>query len=194
MRPVRLGKFLFYVMLLVALYGCGGGSGTGGSSGGGGTGGGGTGGDGTSGGGTDGGGTGGGGTGGAAGSSYSTAAEECVQLINQYRASIGLPPYQLWADPEACTDGEAKNDAEMNKPHGSFGSCGEWAQNTCPGWSGTPESMIGPCLGAMWAEGPGSDFSAHGHYINMSSTRYTQVACGFYVTPEGRVWTVQDFK
>ncbi len=172
-------------MLLVDPYGCGGGSGTdsagnslaGGSGGGGGTGGGGS-----------------GGGGGATGSSYPAAAEDCVQDINQYRASNGLPPYQRWTDAEACADDETKKDAERNKPHGSFGSCGEWAQNTCPGWSGTPESMIGTCLQKMWAEGPGSDFSTHGHYINMSSTRYMQVACGFFVTPEGGVWTVQDFR
>ena len=47
----------------------------------------------------------------------------------------------------------------------------------------------------MWAEGPGTDFSAHGHYINMSSTDYTQVACGYYTTSDGKtVWAVQDFK
>jgi hypothetical protein len=166
---------IFIFVLLIALYGCGGGSGTdtagNGLSGGAGAGG-----------------------GGATGSSYPVAAEDCVQLINQYRASIGLSPYERWSDAEACADGEAKKDAEMNKPHGSFGSCGEWAQNTCPGWPGTPEGIIGPCLQAMWDEGPGSDFSKHGHYINMSSTNYTRVACGFYVTPAGRVWTVQDFK
>jgi hypothetical protein len=179
MRYMRPAKFFVFVILLVAPYGCGGGSGTdtsgnnlAGSSGAGGA------------------GTGGGTT----GSSYPDAAEKCVQLINQYRASIGLSPYERWTDAEACADGETRKDAEVNNPHGSFGSCGEWAQNTCPNWPGTPETMIGPCLEAMWAEGPGSDFSAHGHYINMSSTRYTRVTCGFYVTPEGRVWTVQDFK
>ena len=173
MRPVKF--FIFFLMILFAPYGCGGGSGTDSS-------------------GNNlpaGSGTGGGST---TGSSYPAAAEDCVQLINQYRASIGLPPYQQWNDAEACADGEAKMDAEANQPHGSFGSCGERAQNTCPGWSGTPESMIGPCLQMMWAEGPGSDFSTHGHYINMSSTTYTRVACGFYVTPDGRVWTVQDFR
>jgi hypothetical protein len=179
MKHMRSVKIFIFV-LLVTLYGCGGGSGTdtagNGLPGGAGSGGGGTGG------------------GGATGSSYPAAAEECVQLINQYRASIGLSPYERWSDTEACADGEAKKDAEMNKPHGSFGSCGEWAQNTCPGWPGTPEGIIGPCLQAMWDEGPGSDFSKHGHYINMSSTNYTRVACGFYVTPTGRVWTVQDFK
>ena len=179
--------FLLFVLMLVALGGCGGGSGGNSSgnspSGGGGTGGGGTGGGGT-----------GGGGGATTGSSYPAAAEDCFDLINQYRASIGLPLYQRWNDEEACADSEAKRDAEANRPHGSFGSCGEWAQNTCPGWSGTPESMIGSCLQAMWAEGPGSDFSTHGHYINMSSTQYTRVACGFYVTPDGHVWTVQDFR
>ena len=174
-------KFPFWgVLLLLVAFGggCGGGSGSGSSA------------TGPSG----GGGSGGGGGGGTSGTSYPAAAEDCFELINQHRASIGLPPYQRWTDEEACADGEAKRDAEANRPHGSFGSCGERAQNTCPGWSGTPESMIGPCLQLMWAEGPGSDFSTHGHYINMSSTTYTRVACGFYVTPDGRVWTVQDFR
>jgi hypothetical protein len=54
--------------------------------------------------------------------------------------------------------------------------------------------MIGSCLKMMWDEGPGSDFSKHGHYINMSNPNYTQVACGFYTKPDGGVWSVQDFR
>ena len=46
----------------------------------------------------------------------------------------------------------------------------------------------------MWAEGPGADFQAHGHYINMSSTKYSKVACGFYKTPGGSVWAIQNFQ
>jgi len=53
--------------------------------------------------------------------------------------------------------------------------------------------MITGCLDAMWKEGPG-DFAGHGHYINMSSDRYTLVACGFFTTSDGRMWSVQDFK
>lgn len=174
---MRFANFVILAMLLSFSHGCGGGSDSGSSSSSGSSGG--------------GGGTGGGGP---TGSTYPAAAEDCVKIINQYRASIGLAPYQRWNDAEACADNEARRDAEANQPHGSFGSCGERAQNTCPGWSGTPESMIGSCLAAMWAEGPGTDFSKHGHYINMSSTSYTKVACGFYVTPQGRVWTVQDFR
>ena len=167
---MRFAKFVVLAMVLSFSCGCGGGSGSDSSSSGGS-----------------------GGGGGTTGSSYPAAAEDCFEIINQYRASIGLPPYSRWTDAEACTDDEARRDAEANQPHGSFGSCSERAQNTCPGWPGTPDSMIGSCLAAMWAEGPGSG-SEHGHYINMSSTSYTKVACGFYVTPQGRVWTVQDFR
>ena len=46
----------------------------------------------------------------------------------------------------------------------------------------------------MWKEGPGTDFSAHGHYINMTNTKYTKVACGFATTSAGKIWSVQDFK
>jgi len=178
MRSMRFAKFLILAMLLSFPYGCGGSSGSGSSSSGG----------------SGGGGAGTGGGGGTTGSSYPAAAEDCVEIINQYRASINLPPFSRWTDAEACADNEAKRDSEINQPHGSFGSCSERAQNTCPDWPGTPDSMIGSCLSMMWAEGPGSDFSKHGHYINMSSPSYTRVACGFYVTPQGRVWTVQDFR
>src|SRR5438270_82706 len=73
-------------------------------------------------------------------------------------------------------------------------SCGESAQNECPGWPGPPDTLIKDCLAMMWAEGPGSDFHAHGHYINMSSTSYSSVSCGFYQTPAGDWWAAQDFR
>jgi hypothetical protein len=63
------------------------------------------------------------------------------------------------------------------------------AQNECPGWPGPSNTMIPGCLKAMWGEGPGG-----GHYENMASTRYTKVACGFYVLPNGKVWSVQNFR
>jgi hypothetical protein len=78
--------------------------------------------------------------------------------------------------------------------HGAFGQCGEFAQNECPGWPAPAEKMITGCLKAMWDEGPGDFNSGHGHYINMSSTKYALVACGFYTTPSGDIWSVQDFK
>jgi Cysteine-rich secretory protein family len=128
------------------------------------------------------------------GAAFPQASSHCVDVINEYRASIGLNAYERWADAEECSDDEAKSDSETGTAHGAFGQCGESAQNECPGWNGAPETMIDGCLEMMWAEGPGEDFSQHGHYINMSSTGYTKVACGFFVTSNGSVWSVQNFK
>ena len=118
----------------------------------------------------------------------------CVDEINRYRATLSLPPYAGWTSAGTCADGQSKSDSESGKAHGTFGKCGESAQNECPGWPGPPDSMIKGCLKMMWAEGPGEPFSAHGHYINMSSTSYKSVACGFYQTPSGSWWSVQDFR
>ena len=123
-----------------------------------------------------------------------TAAALCVDTINQYRATLGLAAYARWTDAEGCADGQSQADAVSGIPHSAFGRCLETAQNECPGWSGTATSIIGGCLGVMWAEGPGADFSIHGHYINMSSTSYTKVACGFFTTASGQVWAAQDLK
>jgi hypothetical protein len=60
------------------------------------------------------------------------------------------------------------------------------AQNECPGY-GSVASTLGGCIDAMWAEGPGG-----GHYDNMVSGS-DFMACGFYTTPAGKVWMVQDF-
>jgi len=123
-----------------------------------------------------------------------TAEQLCVDTINQYRATLGLPAYARWNPEESCADGQAESDSQSGTAHGAFGTCTENAQNECPGWPGPPSTMIPNCLAMMWAEGPGSDFSTHGHYINMSSTSYTKVACGFYTLPDGSVWAVQDFQ
>ncbi|MEZ4451575.1 MAG: CAP domain-containing protein [Nannocystaceae bacterium] len=129
------------------------------------------------------------------GADWDAAAQACVDEINMYRAMLDLPPYERWASAETCADGEAESDAMTNTPHGAFGECGEWAQNECPGWpAGDPIGSLKGCLAQMWAEGPGMDFNTHGHYINMSSTKYTKVACGFYVTGGNKLWAVQDFQ
>jgi hypothetical protein len=128
------------------------------------------------------------------GDTYGTARVTCVDEINAYRATLGLAPYVGWTAAASCADGQAKSDSESGKAHGAFGKCGEFAQNECPNWSGPAETLIKGCLKMMWDEGPGSDFSTHGHYINMSSAKYTAVACGFYQMPGGKFWAVQDFE
>ncbi|WP_437951811.1 CAP domain-containing protein [Sorangium sp. So ce296] len=135
------------------------------------------------------------GAGGAGGNGDPTgAAQLCVDTINQHRATLGLPPLARWTEAESCSDEESESDGNTGQAHGAFGACDERAQNECPGWNGPPESMIVPCLQLMWDEGPGEDFNKHGHYINMSNTAYTKVACGFHTFPDGSVWAVQNFR
>jgi hypothetical protein len=123
------------------------------------------------------------------------AAQLCVDTINMYRATLGLAPYARWTvDMEACASSEALSDSQSNRAHGAFGMCTENAQDECPGWGGSLTSVVTGCLKQMWAEGPGTDFSTHGHYINMSSAKYTRVACGFASTPTGKIWATQNFK
>jgi hypothetical protein len=119
--------------------------------------------------------------------------DACVDRINGFRATLGLPPLDRWDDAETCADGQAKADSESGVYHSAFGQCEESAQNECPGW-GSYDEIVEGCLQMMWDEGPGDDYSAHGHYINMSNEAYTEVACGFYTTPDGAVWAVQDFR
>jgi hypothetical protein len=130
----------------------------------------------------------------SSGSGDSSSEQLCVDTINQYRATLGLPPYTRWNAEESCADGQAQSDSGSGTAHGAFGTCGESAQDECPGWPGPSSDMIPKCLAQMWAEGPGPFDQGHGHYDNMSSTSYTQVACGFYVLADGSVWAAQDFK
>ncbi len=121
------------------------------------------------------------------------ATQLCVDTINMYRATLGLPALARWKDAEDCSDAECLSDGMTGTAHGAFGMCGEFAQNECPGWPGDPADIITGCLELMWAEGPGEDFNMHGHYINMSNPDYTKVACGF-APGMGGVWAVQNFQ
>ncbi len=129
----------------------------------------------------------------AAENPYEAAAEACVGKINALRATVKLAPYARWSSEESCAGEEAAMDAAIDLPHGAFGTCMELAQNECPGWPAPATSAITSCLEAMWAEGPGTDFTTHGHYINMTSTQYSLVACGFTTLADGSVWATQNF-
>jgi hypothetical protein len=119
---------------------------------------------------------------------YSAEAGLCVAEVNRYRATLALAPLARWTDAEGCANAQARSDSESGTAHGAFGKCGERAQNECPGWSGAPSKVIVDCLRSMWDEGPGG-----GHHDNMAGSSQ-RVACGFYVTPAGKVWAVQDYR
>jgi hypothetical protein len=140
------------------------------------------------------------GTHGAAGTSggadpYAAARQACVDKINTLRATLSLAELGRWTAQETCVDGQAKADSVAAKAHSAFGTCGEFAQDECPGWMSVASiTNVGGCLDKMWAEGPGTDYATHGHFINMSNKKYTQVACGYYTTPTGDMWAAQNFK
>jgi hypothetical protein len=122
------------------------------------------------------------------------ARDQCVQIINMYRATLSPPsaPLTQATSQSPCVDGQAKADALSNTPHSAFGNCGENAQDECPGWPGPPTQIDTSCLAQMWAEGPppaGQD----NHWLNMENPQATQVACGFYQTSSGDWWATQDF-
>lgn len=124
--------------------------------------------------------------------------EDCVRRINQFRCECQhLPPLERWVEGEACADMMAEYDHDRpGEAHAAFraGICsGGYGQNECPGW-GSVESTISGCLQQMWDEGPGDFYGPppHGHYINMSSTSFSGVACGFYSGSNG-VYALQNF-
>jgi len=129
--------------------------------------------------------------------------QDCVDRINQFRVGCWCePPLERWTAGEACADEQAAYDAERDQAHAGFsdGICESgWGQNECPGW-GSEEQVIEGCLQMMYDEGPppsepcqGSCFQEHGHFINMTNTDYGRVACGFFETATGEVWSVQNF-
>jgi hypothetical protein len=118
-----------------------------------------------------------------------SVAQLCVDEINRYRATLGLGPLERASDREACANGQVAADASSGHWHGRFGACGDAAQNECNASPTPAADMIKGCLHGMWSEGPGG-----GHYENMKSASATKVWCGFYTTPNGDVWSVQDFR
>lgn len=124
---------------------------------------------------------------------YGDARIRCVDRVNELRATKGKGPIPRLASAEPCADGQAKSDSESGKAHGAFDAClnqvKKWrgvAQNECPNYKSVEATLTG-CIDAMWKEGPGG-----GHYDNMMGDS-THIACGFYTTPEGKVWQVQDY-
>jgi hypothetical protein len=149
----------------------------------------------------------GGSSGGASGSSGSSggsssggvdplaaARQQCVQIINMYRATLSPPSPALTENTsnESCVDTQAHADYTAMTPHSAFGNCYEGAQNECPGWPGPPSSIMTNCLAQMWAEGPPPQGQVN-HWYNMQNPQATRVACGFYQDPQGTWWATQDF-
>lgn len=138
--------------------------------------------------------------------------ENCLDTINAYRATEGAAPLTLAADSlQTCTDKQAAADMEAGSAHGHFGNCHEMAQNTGPDiktkWQGTDATQIAYYYSAMmWEDekalvtsgerdpNKSEDYSYIGHYLNMRSTKYSKVACGFAISSDGETaWFNMNF-
>jgi hypothetical protein len=114
--------------------------------------------------------------------------------VNQFRDCVCLPPLARWTEAERCADQQVALDRARNSPHAGFNTpqfCSPRgsAQNECLG------GTVNACIQRMFDEGPPPQtpctdacYQAHGHFINMTNTSYTRVACGFDGT-----WAVQNF-
>jgi hypothetical protein len=130
---------------------------------------------------------------------------DCVARVNQFRACVCLPPLQEWKDGEACANQDSMYDAQHQSDgaHAGFKAkiCAAGnAQDECPGYRSN-DQVISGCLQQMFNEGPppmmpcsGTCYQQHGHFINMTNTRYTSIACGFFTNTDGKIWAVQNFK
>lgn len=119
----------------------------------------------------------------------------CVDRVNELRATENLEPLAREQDQELCASQSAQKDSQTGEAHGAFGECGERAQNECPGYPSV-ETTLANCIDAMWAEkelGPDVPFAQNGHYLNMTSPKYSKISCGFYITEDSKVWMIQNF-
>ena len=128
------------------------------------------------------------------------ASQLCVDTINSYRARLQLRPLARWVDGESAAAAQALADSRSGVPHGAIvafeqtpqGRNASISQNECPGYPGTATQVVTQCTAQMWAEGPGSDYQKHGHYLNLSNPAATKVACGFATAADGTLWATQN--
>jgi hypothetical protein len=128
-----------------------------------------------------------------------TPKQFCVQETNRYRAMNGKPALTESMQLETFADTGAMVDFN-GSPHQHFMSTNgggiAFAENECPHWNlgqsgGDMKSLVGMCIAAFYSEGPGTDYSTHGHYINMMGP-YATLGCGIYMSGS-EVTIIQDY-
>ena len=129
--------------------------------------------------------------------------EDCLAKINEYRATENLKPLAPASEEkQACADKQSADDLALNKAHGHFKDCGEYAQNSGPNfstvWGKSASDVAERYLKMMWEDEKNlvtsgerdlekeEDFPYIGHYKNMRSASYTTVACGIALSADGK--------
>src|SRR3569623_2697467 len=106
-----------------------------------------------------------------------SAKQFCVSETIRYRAMNGKAALSESADLEAYADAGAMHDFTTS-PHDHFSTTSgggiAFAENECPqqgNWQypagGDLDMVVGACIAAFYAEGPGTDYAKRGHYINL---------------------------
>ncbi|MEZ4299797.1 MAG: CAP domain-containing protein [Polyangiaceae bacterium] len=141
-----------------------------------------------------------------------TWANACVSKIKNLRTSIGLaagtnivqaatkePAYsgatygdcaRKEAKYDSTNGGHAAHKANLYKCLGTQNECVNWKPNA----GETPTQMVKRCVQGWFDEGPGADYSKHGHYTNMTSSTYKNITCGVYKNASGQYTIAADFK
>lgn len=134
---------------------------------------------------------------GGTGGKYEAELQFCVDEINKYRQKAGRQPVARDKALEEYGAKAAQDDAKTGQPHGYFsktrGGGVSFAENEIPGWPisryGSIKKIIEQGTLMMYNEGPGG-----GHHDNIVNSRYTKAGCGIYVTTDGKVWVVHEFR
>jgi uncharacterized protein YkwD len=131
----------------------------------------------------------------AADTSYASERQQCVEITNRYRASVGAPLLAVSQELERYAAAAAAEDGRAHRAHGRFrrtnGGGVARAENLVPWWPLSEfESVMRVVAGGlemMWAEGPRG-----AHRRNMEGP-YTELGCGVFVN-NGEVTVVQAFR
>lgn len=122
--------------------------------------------------------------------------QRCVDLVNEYRATIHRSPLARSAALESFAAKAAVNDGLAHVGHQYFrhtnGGGVSRAENAIPWWplasiDGGVRGALEQGVRMMWDEGP-----AGAHYRNMAG-RYSELGCGIFVNG-GEVTIVQEFR
>jgi hypothetical protein len=119
---------------------------------------------------------------------YPAERKRCVEMSNEFRQQVGVPLLQRYPEKEECVDEQARQESEIDTPHGKLGMCGEARQNHGDGYGWQPMELLEWLLNDQFNEGPGG-----AHYEQMTDPNMTRVACGFYQNPNGNFWINIDF-
>lgn len=109
--------------------------------------------------------------------------QECLQLVNNFRKSMGVNPLKTRKSKINCSNREALLNFKSNKFHTKFGMCDENGQCECKGFTN-----IKDCINAYISEGPGG-----GHYELLRSPQFTHLTCGIYKIPNGGYYHTHNF-